>query len=247
MMKRASAFIILGFLLGLLCPKINIAFGDLIDGPPNIAVKISSSLFSYLRSPINSSNGLAAYNAVLPLSGGTMTGTITGADSGTWGSGGASFSTLADTGLTTAGFATNTAAGIIGTITGAAGSDVDTGTSTAKPVTPSALIGSAAQQTPSENSNAATVNWQSGYNAAITLNANLTSLTLSNPSDGICYTLRIIQPASGGPYTVTWPGSVDWGTAGTPTLSTAANAIDLITLCYSSAASKYQSTIAFGF
>lgn len=41
----------------------------------------------------------------------------------------------------------------------------------------------------------------------MTLSANLT-LTLTQPSSGVCYiTMRIQQAASGGPYTVTWPTS----------------------------------------
>jgi len=153
--------------------------------------------------------------------------------------------------LTNAGVITctksNNVAFTFATASAAAAADVRTGTDTTKVVTSSALMGAAARQTVTESANAATVNWQSGFNATITLNANLTTLTLSNPSDGQVYALDIIQPASGGPYTVTWPSSVDWGGAGTPTLSTAANAVDHVTLTWNSTLSKYVATIAKGF
>ena len=158
-----------------------------------------------------------------------------------------SFSALTDTALAVAGFATNTSGGVFGTVAAALAADVRTGTDATKPVTSGALLGAQAKQTVTESANAATVNWQSGFNARIVLNGNLTTLTLSNPSDGLPYVLDIVQPGSGGPYTVTWPAAVDWGAAGSPTLSTAANARDKIVLTYDSAASKYDATIAQGY
>jgi hypothetical protein len=41
--------------------------------------------------------------------------------------------------------------------------------------------------------------------------------------------LILTQGGSGG-YTITWPSSVSWGSAGTPTLSTTVGQTDVITL-----------------
>jgi len=157
------------------------------------------------------------------------------------------FNALTDTALSAAGLVSNTSGGVLGTVAYANAADIQAGTSATKPDAPSALLGAQAKQTITESANAATINWQSGFNARVVLNANLTTLTLSNPSDGLSYLLDVIQPATGGPYTATWPASVDCGGAGTPTLSTAANASDQVVLTYDSASSKYHATIAKGF
>lgn len=63
----------------------------------------------------------------------------------------------------------------------------------------------------------------------MTLSANVTGISIINVPTGtkrISFGLAVVQPASGGPYTVTWGGSVDWGAAGAPTLSTAASKTD---------------------
>lgn len=57
---------------------------------------------------------------------------------------------------------------------------------------------------------------------ALTLSANA-SLSLANVpatvGTRISAGLTLTQPASGGPYTMSWPASFDWGAAGVPTLS----------------------------
>lgn len=74
------------------------------------------------------------------------------------------------------------------------------------------------------------INFANGPAQSGTLSANATA-TLSGGTSGQAYLLRIIQAASGGPYTlaltgVKWPG----GTA--ITISTGASAIDIINLYY---------------
>jgi hypothetical protein len=54
----------------------------------------------------------------------------------------------------------------------------------------------------------------------------------SGLTDGQQFTVALTQPASGGPCTVTWDAVFDFGTAGAPTLSTAANAADIIGFKY---------------
>lgn len=115
-------------------------------------------------------------------------------------------------------------------MTVAAGSDVNTGTDNAKYVTASAIAGSHAWQTLTDG---ATVNWNmaSGYNAKVTIAGNRTLATPTNPIEGRVYQLQIIQDGTGS-RTMTFPASTifDFGGAGTPTLSTGANKMDLLTL-----------------
>lgn len=62
------------------------------------------------------------------------------------------------------------------------------------------------------------------------------TFTLPTPSAGISftYTLVLVQDATGG-RTVTWPTAVKWHKGTKPTLSTAANAIDLVHLFWTGA------------
>jgi hypothetical protein len=61
----------------------------------------------------------------------------------------------------------------------------------------------------------------------LTLSANCT-ITLPSPVKGTSFTLYRRQPATGGPYTVTWVGSVKWPEKIPPELTEEANAVDVI-------------------
>jgi hypothetical protein len=66
----------------------------------------------------------------------------------------------------------------------------------------------------------------------VTMTSNITTLTFSNiPTSGRVYsvTLFLTQDATGS-RTVTWPSSVKWSEGTSPTLTTAANKTDVITL-----------------
>jgi hypothetical protein len=76
-----------------------------------------------------------------------------------------------------------------------------------------------------------TLNWNNGQKQVITLTGNITSLTLTAPSGVGNFLLRIVQDATG-TRTITWPSSVRWAGALAPVLSTAANAVDIITFYY---------------
>jgi len=76
-----------------------------------------------------------------------------------------------------------------------------------------------------------TINWNNGQKQTITLTGNITSLTLTAPAGVGNFLLRIVQDATGG-RTITWPGSVKWAGGTAPTLSTGANAEDIITFYY---------------
>lgn len=65
-----------------------------------------------------------------------------------------------------------------------------------------------------------------------TLTANVTvAPTISNPRDGQTINWRLRQDATGS-RTMTWPAAFDWPGGTVPTLSTAANAVDLLVATY---------------
>lgn len=95
------------------------------------------------------------------------------------------------------------------------------------------LLASAAIQTLTDG---ATITWDMslGYNAKVTLGGNRT-LAVSNPVEGMTYSLGVNQDATGS-RTMTWPASFNWGTTGAPTLTTTASKRDRITLFCTDAA-----------
>jgi hypothetical protein len=82
------------------------------------------------------------------------------------------------------------------------------------------------------NSGAAlTLDLNNGNTQRFVLTGNCT-LTINSPQQGGRYLLVLSQDATGS-RTVTWPASVKWSSGVAPTLSTGANAIDIVTLAYS--------------
>jgi hypothetical protein len=79
---------------------------------------------------------------------------------------------------------------------------------------------------------AATITWNlsSTPTGQITLAGNRV-LTVSSPSSGGVYIIRIIQDATGS-RTITWPGTFKWEGGVPGVLSTTANAVDILTLLY---------------
>ena len=77
---------------------------------------------------------------------------------------------------------------------------------------------------------------------SITLSGNITFSAFSNPETGQTMTLIIKQPGSGGPYTLT---STMKFAGGTNTLSTAANAIDIMSVVYDG--TNYYASLATNF
>ena len=77
------------------------------------------------------------------------------------------------------------------------------------------------------SSNAATINLRDSDNFTHTLTENVT-YTFSNPAASgrvSAFTLKVIQDSSA--RTITWPSSVDWAAATTPTLSTGSGNVDV--------------------
>lgn len=103
------------------------------------------------------------------------------------------------------------------------------------------LISAAAPQTLTDG---ATINWDmhAGFNAKVTIAGNRTLAAPTNPHEGLTYRLEVIQDATGS-RTMTWPSAFDWGSAGTPTLSTGASKHDFIYLdCYDASTPKFRAT-----
>lgn len=77
---------------------------------------------------------------------------------------------------------------------------------------------------------AITLNLANGNVQKLTLTGNCT-ITLTSPSSGAMrsLTLLVFQDATG-TRTITWPGTVKWGNAGAPTLTTTASKMDMISL-----------------
>lgn len=76
------------------------------------------------------------------------------------------------------------------------------------------------------------IDYTNGSYVKLALDANISTLTLSNPSPstGVA-TLRLkITQGSGGNKTITWPASVKWPNGIAPTLSTTAGDIDFVDL-----------------
>jgi hypothetical protein len=92
------------------------------------------------------------------------------------------------------------------------------------------------------------VNAALGNDFRLTVTASTTTIgNPSNPVDGQRIDFTITQGGAGS-FTVAWGGNYDFGAAGTPTLSTAAGAIDIIGFVYNAAKGKWLALgAAFGF
>ena len=86
-----------------------------------------------------------------------------------------------------------------------------------------------------------------GTTHTVTLTGSIgTALTFSNlPSDGsVTLTLIITQDGTGG-KTITWPTGTKWAGGTAPTLSTAANAVDIVTLVVNRSAGSTSAVYGF--
>jgi hypothetical protein len=102
-----------------------------------------------------------------------------------------------------------------------------TGTDTARSLVVDQVWASAAEVTLSDAATIA-VDMATFFNATVTLGGNRTLGQPSNTKVGQSGVIRVVQPGSGGPYTLAY--HADWEFAGgsAPVLSTAANAQDLL-------------------
>ena len=79
-----------------------------------------------------------------------------------------------------------------------------------------------------------TIDWKLGNYYEFTFGAGNETLAFTAPSGSGKFTLIIIQDSTGG-RTITWPSNVKWEGGSAPTLSTAANAVDMVKLVYDGA------------
>lgn len=82
-------------------------------------------------------------------------------------------------------------------------------------------------------------------NFRVTLGGNRTLANPTNLADGMKLNWVIVQDATGS-RTLTFGSSFNWGGAGTPVLSTAANAIDMISAYYDATSGKLLATFRKG-
>ena len=83
------------------------------------------------------------------------------------------------------------------------------------------------------STNTLAVDMANGNHFAVSLNANITTLTVANvPASGKAATVTFLFTADGTPRTITWPASVKWpgGSSGAPTMSSTNGVVDIVTL-----------------
>lgn len=78
-----------------------------------------------------------------------------------------------------------------------------------------------------------------GGHFRLTLAGNPVIEALVNPADAQKVTFELIQPSSGGPYTVTWGAGYSFGSSAAPALTATAGKRDLIAWLYSASASEW--------
>lgn len=86
------------------------------------------------------------------------------------------------------------------------------------------------QQTITYNVTTTTVDWTNGNKATMTFGAgNIGTFAFTNPTNSCNVLIKIIQDGTGSRTVTAWDGDIKWAGGGTaPTLSTAANSIDII-------------------
>lgn len=112
----------------------------------------------------------------------------------------------------------------------------DSGNLSAANIAATGQIGSAINDA-GNSGTSKTIDWDDGNVQFVDMTGNVT-FTLSNPVSGNAYTLILKQDATGS-RTATWPAAVQWPGGTAPTLSTAANSIDVITLVYNGLDTEY--------
>ena len=89
------------------------------------------------------------------------------------------------------------------------------------------------QQTISYNSGTTTVDWGAGNKATLTFGAgNITTLAFTNPPKPSNLLLKIVQDGTGSRTITNWDSDIKWAGGSPPTLSTDANAIDIVSFYF---------------
>lgn len=108
------------------------------------------------------------------------------------------------------------------------------------------LVKSSSEHTNGNCGAGITIDWNNGNKQSVVLNNAVCALNFTAPSGlGTAnFLLRVVQDATGN-RTVTWPGTVNWPHGTSVSLSTAANAVDMISCYYDG--SEYYCIAVFDF
>ena len=89
-----------------------------------------------------------------------------------------------------------------------------------------------------------TIDWTAGNKAKFTFGAGNETLAFTAPTKPCSLTLVVVQDSTGG-RTITWPSTAKWVGGTAPALSTAANALDVISLLWTG--SEYLGVASLNF
>lgn len=99
--------------------------------------------------------------------------------------------------------------------------------------------------TPSISSGTLTLNLENGNVFRVSRNANITTLTISNPpSSGNAGSFTLIFDANGTSYTITWPAAVKWPGGTAPTITTTASRSDMFVFYTNNAGTTWYAMTA---
>jgi hypothetical protein len=98
---------------------------------------------------------------------------------------------------------------------------------------------------PSISSSALTLNLENGNIFNVSLNSDITTLTISNPpASGKTSSFTLVLTADGTQRTITWGASIKWGTVGEPTLTSANGRVDIFSFMSLDGGSNWFAFIA---
>lgn len=107
-----------------------------------------------------------------------------------------------------------------------------------------ATYGIEQKSAPTISANALTLDLNVSNIFSVSLNANITTLTISNsPASGIVGSFTLILTADGTARTITWPGSVKWPGGTAPTLTSTNNKKDIFTFITEDAGTSWYGFI----
>jgi len=102
------------------------------------------------------------------------------------------------------------------------------------------------QQTVSYNSTTTTVDWKLSNKASMTFGAgNIGTFAFTNPTNPCNVLLMLIQDGTGSRTVTAWDADILWASGSAPTLSTAANAVDIVTFYWNG--TKYYGVASLDF
>ncbi len=99
--------------------------------------------------------------------------------------------------------------------------------------------------TPAISSNTLTLNLENGNVFRVTRNANISTLTISNPAaSGNACSFTLIFDANGTSYTITWPAAVKWPGGTAPTITTTNSRSDMFVFYTNNAGTTWYAMTA---